>query len=41
MKDDRNHPFRYSREDIETADGVPDTPQTRSPAYKLAFPQIS
>ncbi|GFE64744.1 LOG family protein [Litoreibacter roseus] len=38
MKDDnRKHPFRYSRQDVETASEVPDTPQTRSPAYALAF----
>ncbi len=38
MKDDhRRHPFRYSRQDIETASEVPDTPQTRAPAYRLAF----
>lgn len=38
MKDEhRRHPFRYSRQDIETASEVPDTPQTRAPAYKLAF----
>ncbi len=37
MKDDRNHPFRYSRQDRDTADHVPDTPQTRAPAYTLAF----
>ncbi|WP_208353903.1 TIGR00730 family Rossman fold protein [Pseudaestuariivita rosea] len=37
MKDDRRHPFRDSQTDIETARHVPDTPQTRAPAYKLAF----
>ena len=38
MKDEhRNHPMRDSREDIDTARTVPDTPQTRSPAYRLAF----
>ena len=37
MKDDRNSSFREAQEDIETARGVPDTPQTRAPAYKLAF----
>ena len=35
--DDRRHPMREAREDIDTAEGVPDTPQTRSPAYRLAF----
>ena len=38
MKDDqRNHPFRHSHEDRVSARQVPDTPQTRSPAYALAF----
>lgn len=39
MKDDhtRRHPFRYSKQDLETANEVPDTPQTRAPAYALAF----
>ncbi len=38
MKDDnRKHPMRYSRQDIEEVKQVPDTPQTRSPAYALAF----
>lgn len=35
--DPRNHPFRDSVQDIETARQIPDTPQTRSPAYRLAF----
>ncbi|GIT92587.1 cytokinin riboside 5'-monophosphate phosphoribohydrolase [Jannaschia pagri] len=34
---DRRHPLRHSREDVETAEGLPSTPQTRSPAYRLAF----
>ncbi|PVA06247.1 TIGR00730 family Rossman fold protein [Thalassorhabdomicrobium marinisediminis] len=38
MKDDhRRHPFRDSSEDRKEAQQVPDTPQTRSPAYTLAF----
>ncbi|WP_375279411.1 TIGR00730 family Rossman fold protein [Pseudooctadecabacter sp.] len=38
MKDDtRRHPFRDSLQDREEAAHVPDTPQTRSPAYALAF----
>jgi uncharacterized protein (TIGR00730 family) len=37
MRDERAHPFRDSQEDRETARGVPDTPQTRSAAYRLAF----
>ena len=35
--DPRRHPFRYSGEDRQVAEHVPDTPQTRSPAYRLAF----
>lgn len=37
MKKLRSHPFRDSHQDIETARQIPDTPQTRSPAYRLAF----
>jgi uncharacterized protein (TIGR00730 family) len=38
MKDEpRNHPFRDSTQDIEAAKRIPDTPQTLSPAYRLAF----
>jgi uncharacterized protein (TIGR00730 family) len=38
MEDDgRTHPFRNSVADRQTAEAVPDTPQTRAPAYKLAF----
>lgn len=38
MTDDtRKHPLRSSHQDIATAKGVPDTPQTRAPAYKLAL----
>lgn len=33
----RTRPFRNAHQDIETAKGTPDTPQTRSAAYKLAF----
>ncbi len=36
-EDTRNHPFRHSTQDIEAARRIPDTPQTRSPAYRLAF----
>ncbi|AGI66167.1 hypothetical protein OAN307_c04260 [Octadecabacter antarcticus 307] len=35
--DNRRHPFRDSQQDSEEARHVPDTPQTRSPAYALAF----
>jgi uncharacterized protein (TIGR00730 family) len=37
MKDDRNSKFRDAHEDITSAHGIPDTPQTRAPAYRLAF----
>ena len=38
MEDDpRHHPFRDSREDRRSAEGVPETAQTRSPTYRLAF----
>ena len=38
MKDEpRSHPFRDSTQDIEAAKQTPDTPQTRAPAYRLAF----
>jgi uncharacterized protein (TIGR00730 family) len=38
MKDEpRSHPFRDSVEDIAAAKRIPDTPQTRAPAYRLAF----
>jgi uncharacterized protein (TIGR00730 family) len=33
----RTHPFRDSQQDRKTAEAVPDTPQTRAPAYRLAF----
>ena len=31
------HPMRRSRQDIDELKSVPDTPQTRAPAYRLAF----
>ena len=37
MNDPRTNVFRDSHQDIETARQIPDTPQTRSPAYRLAF----
>lgn len=37
MKDDRGRVFRDAHQDIETARDIPDTAQTRSPAYRLAF----
>ncbi|WP_201157731.1 TIGR00730 family Rossman fold protein [Rhodobaculum claviforme] len=33
----RGHPLRDSPEDVEVTRHTPDTPQTRSPAYRLAF----
>ncbi|PIE14225.1 MAG: TIGR00730 family Rossman fold protein [Rhodobacterales bacterium] len=36
-KEHRRHPMRHSRQDIETARDIPDTPQTRAPSYRLAF----
>ncbi|MDP5306692.1 TIGR00730 family Rossman fold protein [Paracoccus spongiarum] len=36
-EDDRAHPFPHSDEDAARADRSPDTPQTRAPAYRLAF----
>ncbi|MDO5642958.1 MAG: TIGR00730 family Rossman fold protein [Paracoccus sp. (in: a-proteobacteria)] len=35
--DSRAHPFPHSREDAISAELTPDTPQTRAPAYRLAF----
>ena len=37
MNDHRKHPFRDAHQDLETARDIPDTPQTRAPAYRLAF----
>ena len=37
MEDDPKHPLRDARHDRAVATGVPDTPQTRAPAYRLAF----
>ncbi|MGR3638913.1 LOG family protein [Alterinioella nitratireducens] len=38
MKDDqRQGPFRKAQTDIKSAQDVPDTAQTRAPAYRLAF----
>ncbi len=37
MKDDRTSQFRDAHSDRNTAEQVPDTPQTRAPAYRLAF----
>ena len=38
MKDDgRSHPFRDSTQDAAAVERIPDTAQTRAPAYRLAF----
>ncbi|MEM7075148.1 MAG: LOG family protein [Pseudomonadota bacterium] len=37
MKEDRLSQFRDAHSDRSTAEMVPDTPQTRAPAYRLAF----
>ncbi len=37
MKEDRPSPFRDAHLDRHTAEHVPSTPQTRAPAYRLAF----
>lgn len=38
MKDEpRSHPFRDSTQDMDAVKRLPDTPQTRAPAYRLAF----
>lgn len=36
-RENRKHPMRHSKQDIETAREIPDTPQTRAPSYRLAF----
>jgi uncharacterized protein (TIGR00730 family) len=37
MKDERRSQFRDAHADRSSAEKVPDTPQTRAPAYRLAF----
>lgn len=37
MTEDRPSPFRDAHTDRAAAEDVPDTPQTRAPAYRLAF----
>ncbi|MCB1409492.1 MAG: TIGR00730 family Rossman fold protein [Rhodobacter sp.] len=37
MTDTRTHAFRHSQQDIATARKIPETPQTLSPTYRLAF----
>src|SRR3546814_11225684 len=36
-RDDEDGIFPHAGEDVQAADQVADTPQTRSPAYRLAF----
>lgn len=36
-EDERSHPFRDSHQDAAAVRHIPDTPQTRAPAYRLAF----
>jgi uncharacterized protein (TIGR00730 family) len=36
-KEARRHPLRHASTDRAAVEAVPDTPQTRAPAYKLAF----
>ncbi|MDO5657492.1 MAG: lysine decarboxylase, partial [Paracoccus sp. (in: a-proteobacteria)] len=36
-EEERAHPFRHSAEDAAEAQTTPDTPQTRNPAYRLAY----
>ena len=38
--DNRPHPFRDSQQDIKATHSLPDTPQTRAPAYRLAFNDV-
>jgi uncharacterized protein (TIGR00730 family) len=37
QEDSRSHSFRDSHQDAAAAHRIPDTPQTRAPAYRLAF----
>ena len=37
MKDDRKRVFPDAQRDMRKAEEIPDTPQTRAPAYRLAF----
>ncbi len=39
-QDTRHHPFRHSGQDREAAQQTPDTPQTRSDVYKLAYDDL-
>ncbi|WP_041527055.1 LOG family protein [Paracoccus aminophilus] len=36
-EEERNNPFRDSQQDVRALHNTPDTPQTRAPAYRLAF----
>lgn len=39
-KESRHHPFRHSGQDREAAKDIPDTPQTRSEVYRLAYDDL-
>ena len=39
-KDTRHHPFRHSGQDRDAAQQIPDTPQTRSEVYRLAYDDL-
>ncbi|GGD21800.1 LOG family protein [Sinisalibacter lacisalsi] len=39
-EENRSHPFRHSGQDRQAAHETPDTPQTRSPSYRLAFDDL-
>ncbi|PIE06557.1 MAG: lysine decarboxylase [Rhodobacterales bacterium] len=39
-KDTRSHPFRHSGQDRDIAQHTPDTPQTRSDVYRLAYDDL-
>jgi len=40
-QDARHHPFRHSGQDRDSAQQIPDTPQTRSDVYKLAYDDLN
>jgi uncharacterized protein (TIGR00730 family) len=37
QREDRRHPLRHAHTDRTVAESAPDTPQTKAPAYRLAF----
>lgn len=40
MTEDRSHSFRDSTQDVAAQERVPETPQSRAPAYRLAFTDV-